>query len=343
MTDVVQSPPLLEIEGLRVEIPIRDSVVRAVSGVDLTVMPGEVVALVGESGSGKTMTALAVMGLLPEPARIVAGDIRFEGHPLVGLAEREYRKLRGGALAMVFQDPRSSLNPGFRVGAQVAEALRAHDTVATRPTARRRAVELLDLVGVPDAAARTRDFPHQLSGGLSQRVMIAIAIANSPKLLLADEPTSALDVTVQAQVLDALDEARRASGAGMLLITHDLGLVAGVAHRVVVMYAGMVMEQGSVDDIFYRSRHPYTRGLLGALPGAGVPRREPLRTIPGAPPAAAALSMGCPLGPRCEYAIEQCRADRPPLEPIGDPGHRSACFRAGELFVARGAPGRRPG
>jgi peptide/nickel transport system ATP-binding protein len=299
--------------------------------VSLSVARGETLAIVGESGSGKTVTALSIMGLVDRPGSITGGAIEFEGRSLRGLADREYRKLRGGDLAMIFQDPLSSLNPSFRVGDQIAEALLQH-TVDKKDEARRRAAELLELVGIPHAAARARDYPHQLSGGMRQRVTIAMAIANQPTLLIADEPTTALDVTIQAQVLDVLRAARDETHAALLLITHDLGIVAGMADRVVVMYAGRVVEEAGLDELFRRPRHPYTLGLLGSLPRLDADRREPLPTIPGTPPSLLRLPSGCALAPRCAYAIDRCRQERPELEPVEPgPGHRAACFRAAEL------------
>jgi oligopeptide/dipeptide ABC transporter ATP-binding protein len=325
------SANVLEVRDLRTEFRIEGGVVRAVNGVSLSVGPGETVAVVGESGSGKSVTALSIMGLVSKPGSIAAGDITFDGRALRELPEREYRQLRGGDLAMIFQDPLSSLNPSFRVGDQIAEALLTHSHTK-RDAARRRAAELLELVGIARAGDRARDYPHQLSGGMRQRAMIAMAIANGPKLLIADEPTTALDVTVQAQVLEVLKAAQRETDAAMLLITHDLGIVAGIADRVLVMYAGRIVEQGSLDDIFYRARHPYTLGLLRSLPRLGDARGRRLRTIPGSPPSLVSLPPGCALAPRCPYVIDRCRAEVPPLEGVaGEAAHRSACFRAAEL------------
>jgi len=328
---------LLDVRDLRTEFRIEDGVVQAVNGVSLVVRPGETVAVVGESGSGKSVTALSIMGLVTKPGHIVEGEITFDGQALRSLSEREYRKLRGGDLAMIFQDPLSSLNPAFRVGDQVAEALLTH-SLTKRPAARRRAAELLELVGIPHAGDRARDYPHQFSGGMRQRAMIAMAIANGPKLLIADEPTTALDVTIQAQVLEVLKAAQRETDAAVLLITHDLGIVAGMADRVLVMYAGRIVEEGSLDEIFYAARHPYTLGLLRSLPRLGDARGERLRTIPGSPPSLVALPPGCALAPRCPYVIDRCRIDVPPLDEVaGETAHRSACFRAAELPELVGA------
>jgi len=323
--------PLLSVSDLRVEFGTHDGSVQAVNGVSLTVRRGETLAIVGESGSGKTVTALSIMGLVERPGSIVGGEIVLEGTALTGLPEKAYRKLRGGDVAMIFQDPLSSLNPAFRVGDQIAEALLQH-TYDKKDAARRHATHLLELVGIPQAGDRARDYPHQFSGGMRQRAMIAMAMANRPKLLIADEPTTALDVTIQAQVLEVLRAAQAETNAAMLLITHDLGIVAGIADRVVVMYAGRIVEEGTLDDIFYRSRHPYTLGLLGSLPRLDSDRRRPLTTIPGTPPSLLRLPPGCALAPRCAYVEDRCRAERPELE-VADAsaGHRSACFRAAEL------------
>jgi oligopeptide/dipeptide ABC transporter ATP-binding protein len=326
--------PLLSVRDLRVEFATHDGTVSAVNGVSLSVQRGETLAIVGESGSGKSVTALSIMGLVEKPGTIAGGQIVLEGTELIGLPEKAYRKLRGGDVAMIFQDPLSSLNPAFRVGDQIAEALLQH-TYAKKDAARRQAAHLLELVGIPQAGDRARDYPHQFSGGMRQRAMIAMAMANRPKLLIADEPTTALDVTIQAQVLEALRNAQDETDAAMLLITHDLGIVAGMADRVVVMYAGRIVEEGTLDEIFYRSRHPYTLGLLGSLPRLDSDRREPLTTIPGTPPSLLRLPPGCALAPRCAYVEEHCRAERPELEVVDrGAGHRSACFRAAELSGA---------
>jgi oligopeptide/dipeptide ABC transporter ATP-binding protein len=324
--------PLLEVEDLQVEFKTDDGVVRAVDGVSFVVAPGETLAIVGESGSGKSVSALAVMGLINKPGRVAGGEIRYGGRSLREMPEDEYRRLRGGDLAMIFQDPLSSLNPAFRVGNQIAEAIRTHHPDVDKKAARARAAELLGTVGIPQAAERARDYPHQFSGGMRQRAMIAMAIANSPRLLIADEPTTALDVTIQAQVLEVLRAAQTETNAAMVLITHDLGIVAGMADRVLVMYAGRVVEEGSLDEIFYRSRHPYTRGLLAALPRLDADRHEPLRTIAGTPPSLVNLPPGCSLGPRCMYRVPHCTEETPVLVDVpGEPGHRVACFRADEV------------
>jgi oligopeptide/dipeptide ABC transporter ATP-binding protein len=321
---------LLDVEDLKVEFATEDGLVTAVNGVSFSVRRGETLAIVGESGSGKSVSALSVMGLIEKPGRISGGEITFDGRSLRSISEREYRGLRGGDLAMIFQDPLSSLNPAFRVGDQITEALLTH-TYEKKDAARRQAAVLLSDVGIPQAGDRARDYPHQFSGGMRQRAMIAMAIANKPKLLIADEPTTALDVTIQAQVLEVLQRAQQETNAAMLLITHDLGVVAGMADRVVVMYAGRIVEEGTLDELFYESRHPYTLGLLNSLPRLDSDRREPLRTIPGTPPSVLNLPAGCALAPRCPYAEDRCRAERPELEAVGPESHRSACFRIAEI------------
>jgi oligopeptide/dipeptide ABC transporter ATP-binding protein len=303
--------------------------VRAVDGVGFDVDTGERVALVGESGSGKTLTALAVMGLVDPPGRIAGGRIALDGRDLVGLAEREYRLVRGARVGMVFQDPMTALNPAQRVGDQVAEAVLVHDRAASRADARRRAHELLEQVRLPGGATRARDYPHQLSGGMRQRVMLAIALANHPALLIADEPTTALDVTTQAQILDLLDELRRELGMAVLLITHDLGVVAGHADRVVVMYAGRVVEEAPADALFRAPRHPYTRGLVASSPGVSDARGA-LTAIPGQPPSPGAIPSGCAFHPRCAFAEARCEEVVPPLEVLA-PGRSVACVRVHEL------------
>jgi oligopeptide/dipeptide ABC transporter ATP-binding protein len=314
---------LLEIRDLQTHFKGRgDAPVRAVDGVSLSIDRGEILALVGESGCGKTVTAFSILGLVPDPpGRIVGGSIRFEGRELVGLPAPELARLRGGSIAMIFQDPMTALNPTMTVGDQIAESIVAH-TGAGRAVARARAIELLDRVRVPDPARRVDEYPHRLSGGMRQRVMIAIAIACEPKLLIADEPTTALDVTIQAQILELLRSIRRDSGTAILMITHDLGVVAEIADRVAVMYAGRKVEEAPVRVLFATPSHPYTRGLLGSLPGrddgdddAG---RTPLREIHGLVPALDALPVGCAFADRCPVAAAGCATRRPELEVLGE-------------------------
>jgi len=319
-------PELLEVENLQVSFHTPAGEVPAVRGLDLRVGAGEAVGLVGESGCGKSVTALSLMGLVPEPGRVRAGSIRLDGRELVGLPPEEYRKVRGREIGMVFQEPMTSLNPVFTVGFQVGEALSTHLDLS-RDEARRRCVELLMEVGIPAPAERLRAYPAQLSGGLRQRVMIAIAVACRPKLLVADEPTTALDVTIQAQIMRLLGRLRRDRGMSLLLITHDLGLVAQNVDRVVVMYAGYAVEEATTEMLFEEPLHPYTRGLLGSLPGApGLRRGERLRAIPGNVPHPSRVPSGCPFRDRCSEAVKECVAAVPVLEEKR-PGHRARCVR----------------
>jgi oligopeptide/dipeptide ABC transporter ATP-binding protein len=320
--------PLLDVRGLTVEFPTLEGAVRAVRGVDFTLAPGDVLAIVGESGSGKSVTALAVMGLLPKTAR-VGGSARYHGVELVTMPDRSMARLRGQDIAMVFQDPMTSLNPVHRVGAQIAEAIRSHHDVSRRD-AHGQAVALLDRVGIPRAEERSRDYPHEFSGGMRQRVVIAMAIANDPEIIIADEPTTALDVTVQAQILDTLAEARQTTGAAMVLITHDLGVVAGTANHVMVMYAGRPVEVGSVEDIFYRPRMPYTVGLLGAVPRLDDPGGGRLVPVPGSPPSLINLPAGCPFSARCPLVSAECLETEPELRPVG-PSHQAACHHRDQV------------
>ncbi|HEY9474040.1 MAG TPA: ABC transporter ATP-binding protein, partial [Mycobacteriales bacterium] len=268
-------PPVLEVRDLNVQFPTEDGIVHAVRGVSYAIQPGEVLGIVGESGSGKSVTSLAVMGLLPARARIT-GAVRFKGRDLIGMRDREMSTIRGKGLSMIFQDPMTSLDPVYKVGYQIAETLRQHDRSISGRAARVRSVELLELVGIPNATARVDSYPHEFSGGMRQRVVIAIAIANQPDVIIADEPTTALDVTIQAQILEVLKKAQEETGAATILITHDLGVVAGFADRVLVMYAGRAVETGGVDDIYYRPRMPYTLGLLGWLPRLDASERQRL-------------------------------------------------------------------
>jgi dipeptide transport system ATP-binding protein len=317
--------PLLEVEDLRVEFGSEAAPVIAVDGVDLQLDAGEVVSCVGESGSGKSVTALAIMGLIDFPGRVRAKRLAFDGRDLLAMSDAARRRLVGKDIAMIFQDPLASLNPCFTVAFQLTETLRLHGSEAEQASAKRRrarAVELLRQVEIPDPEARLGAFPHQLSGGMAQRVMIATAIACQPKLLIADEPTTALDVTVQAQVLELLLRLQREQGMTLLLITHDLAVVAETARRVVVMYAGEVVETGAVPAIFDAPRHPYTQALLAALPEHNRDR-ERLQAIPGVVPGQHDRPSGCLLSPRCEYALERCRVERPDL--AGPPARAVRC------------------
>jgi oligopeptide/dipeptide ABC transporter ATP-binding protein len=320
---------LLQVRDLTVAFPTDTDVVNAVRGMNFDVNPREVVALVGESGAGKSASAMAVVGLLPEYAA-VSGSIRLHGDELIGLSDDRMSAIRGNTIGTVFQDPMSALTPVYTVGDQIAEAIEIHQRDTTKRAARARAIELLELVGIAQPERRSRSFPHELSGGERQRVVIAIAIANDPDLLICDEPTTALDVTVQAQILEVLKTARDVTGAGVLIITHDLGVVAEFANRALVMYAGRPVEVAPVDELYRDRRMPYTAGLLGSVPRLDAAQGARLVPIPGAPPAMAALPPGCPFEPRCPLAIEDCRAAEPELFEIG-PTHRAACIRTDQV------------
>jgi peptide/nickel transport system ATP-binding protein len=325
--------PLLEVTDLNVSFGSEAGKVRAVRGVSYSVRPGETLAIVGESGSGKSVSSLAVMGLLPSSAAIT-GSIKFKGTELLGLNDRRLSKLRGSGISMVFQDPLSALTPVYTIGDQIAEAVSIHQDVS-KAQAQKRAIELLDLVGIPNAKLRSSSFPHEFSGGMRQRAMIAMAIANDPDLIIADEPTTALDVTIQAQVLDVLRKAKEVTNAATVLITHDLGVVAGFADRVMVMYAGKAVEMADVDDIFYHPRMPYTMGLLGSIPRMDVTEKEPLIPIEGTPPSLVNLPSGCPFRPRCPISVEVCRTTEPPLAETDRPQHTAACHRSLEIAQRR--------
>ena len=316
---------LLSVRDLSVTFPTDDGELKAVRGLSYDIAPREVVAMVGESGSGKSAAAMAVIGLLPEYAT-VSGSARMDGQELLGMPDDEMSKIRGRRIGTVFQDPMSALTPVYTVGDQIAEAIRVHNPDVSRAEARRRAVGLLELVGIAQPEQRSRAFPHELSGGERQRVVIAIAISCDPDLIICDEPTTALDVTVQAQILEVLKTARDVTGAGVLIITHDLGVVAEFADRALVMYAGRAVEVASVPQLYSDRRMPYTAGLLGSVPRLGAPRGERLVPIPGAPPSLVALPPGCPFAPRCPLAIDQCRTGEPDLLTVG-PGHSAACIR----------------
>ncbi len=323
------SEAVLEVSDLTVGFPSDDGLVQAVRGVDYTLRGGEVLGIVGESGSGKSVTSLAVMGLLPRTAK-VSGSVRFRGRELIGMSDAELNQVRGRDISMIFQDPMTSLNPVYSVGYQIAEAVRAHHDVS-KAAALDRATDLLDLVRIPNAKQRLSAYPHELSGGMRQRVVIAIAMANDPDVIIADEPTTALDVTVQAQIMDSLEAAQVETGAAMVLITHDLGVIAGQADRVLVMYAGKPVEIGTAEDVFYTPRMPYTFGLLGSLPRLDRPS-ERLTPIPGSPPSVVNMPPGCPFTPRCPLAVPLCDEREPELEPTTDAEHLAACHRSDELI-----------
>ncbi len=328
-TSAAVSAAALEVTDLSVTFATGAGEVRAVRGVSYALRRGEVLGIVGESGAGKSAAALAVMGLLA-PAATVGGSVKLGGTQLAGLGDEQLSAVRGRRISMIFQDPLSALTPVYTTGDQVAEALLVHNDM-TADAAAARAVELLDAVGIPEAAKRAKAYPHELSGGMRQRVMIAMAIANDPDVILADEPTTALDVTIQAQVLEALRHAREATGAAIVLITHDLGVVAGFADSVAVMYAGRIVETGTVDDVFYRPRMPYTIGLLGAIPRIDAAGRRPLVPIEGSPPSLVDMAPGCPFAPRCPLAVKLCREVEPPLAAVGRGGHRAACHRSDDI------------
>ncbi|MEP6920574.1 MAG: ABC transporter ATP-binding protein [bacterium] len=306
---------LLEVKNLQTHFPTRAGLVRAVNGVSFKLDRGELLGLVGESGCGKSITALSIMRLIAPPGKIVGGEIIFDGRDLLTLSEREMREMRGDDIAMIFQDPMTSLNPVFPVGEQIAEALRLHRHLS-RKDARAAAIEAMREVSIPDPARRSADYPHQLSGGMRQRVMIAMALACDPKLLIADEPTTALDVTIQAQILELLDGLRKTRELAVLLITHDLGVVAEVADRVAVMYTGKIVEEAPVEELFARPRHPYTEGLLRSVPKLSkehVARKERLETIEGTVPSPTELPPGCHFAPRCQYRMPRCSEGEIPL------------------------------
>jgi oligopeptide/dipeptide ABC transporter ATP-binding protein len=329
--------PLLEVKGLRTEFRTGGSSFAAVDGISFSLAPGETLGIVGESGCGKSVTSLSIMRLVPNPpGKITAGEIRLEGRNLLDLPESDMRAVRGDDIAMIFQEPMTSLNPVQTVGDQIIEAVQLHRSLSAA-AARARALEMLQLVKIPSPETRLDEYPHQLSGGMRQRVMIAMALACDPKLLIADEPTTALDVTIQAQILDLLRDLRERTGAAIMLITHDLGVVAEIAHRVIVMYAGRIVEEAPVGLLFADPQHPYTLGLLGSIPRLGSDGDERLTAIEGVVPNPYALPPGCRFSPRCPLADEKCRAEQPTLREIV-PGHRAACWKAPlDLVLAEAA------
>jgi oligopeptide/dipeptide ABC transporter ATP-binding protein len=329
--------PLLEVKGLRTEFRTGGSSFAAVDGISFSLAPGETLGIVGESGCGKSVTSLSIMRLVPNPpGRITAGEIRLEGRNLLDLPESDMRAVRGDDIAMIFQEPMTSLNPVQTVGDQIIEAVQLHRSLSAA-AARARALEMLQLVKIPSPETRLDEYPHQLSGGMRQRVMIAMALACDPKLLIADEPTTALDVTIQAQILDLLRDLRERTGAAIMLITHDLGVVAELAHRVIVMYAGRIVEEAPVGLLFADPQHPYTLGLLGSIPRLGSDGDERLTAIEGVVPNPYALPPGCRFSPRCPLADEKCRSEQPALREIV-PGHRAACWKAPlDLILAEAA------
>jgi oligopeptide/dipeptide ABC transporter ATP-binding protein len=339
------SAPVLDVKDLSTSFFTDDGEVKAVRNVSFNLEPGETLGIVGESGCGKSVTAMSVLGLVQRPGRIIGGEILFKGTDLVKLKQEELRQIRGRDIAMIFQDPLSSMNPVLRVGFQIEEAMRAHHKIP-RDEISQRAVDLLTEVRVPDAARRVHDFPHQFSGGMRQRAMIAMGLSNRPELLIADEPTTALDVTVQAQILELLRDLNESMGTSIILITHNLGVVAGLCKRVVVMYAGEVVEEGPVEQIFESPQHPYTWSLLRSLPRIDADRRDRLRSIEGLPPDLIALPPGCEFNPRCPFRVERCFEEDPELQLVA-PSQHAACWvtmqRAYAEMGAEGITDTRPG
>ncbi|MEZ5714592.1 MAG: ABC transporter ATP-binding protein [Paracoccaceae bacterium] len=329
--------PVLSVEGLCTDFHTHAGVVHAVDDVSFSVGPGEILGLVGESGCGKSVTSLSVMGLVAPPGRVAAGKAVLAGHgDLLQRSANEMHAIRGDAIAMIFQEPMTSLNPVFRIGAQIAEAFRLHRR-ASRAEAMERAIDMLALVGIPEPAKRARSYPHQLSGGMRQRVMIAMAMVCDPELLLADEPTTALDVTVQAQILDLMRDLQAEKGSAILLITHDMGVIAETAKRVAVMYAGKVVEEAPVEALFAEAAHPYTRGLLSSIP-SGQARGKPLNVIAGLVPNLLHLPTGCRFRARCPMAFGRCAEAEPPLTEVA-PGHKARCWLHGDSAAAPDGPG----
>ena len=326
---------LLVVDDLKMYFYTRDGIVKAVDGVSYTLNCGETLGVVGESGSGKSVTALTIMRLIPEPpGKVVSGDVLFRGKSLISMSDDEIRKIRGNKIAMVFQDPMTSLNPVYRIGRQIAEPLILHKGMK-KAAAWVRAIELLDLVGIPHPESRIRDYPHQFSGGMRQRVMIAMALANDPDILIADEPTTALDVTIQAQILELMEELQKRMGSAIILITHDLGVVADMADNVMVMYAGRPVEYGSVDELFYEPLHPYTWGLMDSVPEYSVDEKSTLCPIKGQPPSLVNVPSGCAFHPRCPFAKEICVTDVPEYRAVRG-SHSAACHFAGSDGFVRG-------
>jgi len=316
---------LLEVKGLKTRFFTQDGVVQAVNGVSYILGEGEALGIVGESGCGKSVSVLSIMRLIPDPpGKIVGGEVMFEGRDLLKMTADEVRDIRGNKIAMIFQDPMTSLNPVLTIGRQVSEALELHLGM-DKKEARQRTVELLEMVGIPEAVDRVDDYPHQFSGGMRQRVMIAMGLSCNPQILIADEPTTALDVTIQAQIVELVKRLREEIGMAVIWITHDLGIIAGFAENVIVMYAGFIVEMASVKGLYGDPRHPYTIGLLGSLPRLDAKTHEKLVSIEGLPPDLIALPEGCPFAARCDYVMDKCLEENPPLEPVG-PNHYIACW-----------------
>lgn len=325
--------PLLEVRDLRTQFFTQDGIVKAVDGVSFHLMPGETLGLVGESGCGKSITALSIMRLIPSPpGKIVGGEIVFQGEDILKISDDDVRSIRGRKIAMIFQDPMTSLNPVLTINRQISEALELHLGMS-KQQARQRTIELLKMVGIPNAEQRVDQYPHQFSGGMRQRVMIAMALSCNPSLLIADEPTTALDVTIQAQILDLIRNLQQEHNTALILITHDLGVVAGMTDRIHVMYAGHIVESGPTEELFENPKHPYTVGLLNSIPRLDAPRKEKLNPIRGLPPDLIDLPDMCPFVPRCDFAREKCTEKNPPLFEI-NPVHHSACWYWEDLSLA---------
>jgi oligopeptide/dipeptide ABC transporter ATP-binding protein len=317
---------LLEVKGLKVSFTTEDGVVSAVDGLDFTLDRGQVLGIVGESGSGKSVTAMTMLGLTRGVNARFEGEVQYKDRDLIAMSEDELQSIRGNEIAMIFQDPMTSMNPVYRVGAQIAEGLKAHNPTMNKAACRARTVELLRAVGIPNPEARVDDFPHQFSGGMRQRAMIAMSLANNPDILIADEPTTALDVTIQAQIIELIDRLKDEFNSAVILITHDLGVVAEIADVIMVMYAGRVVEAGTKREIFYDPQHPYTWGLLGSIPRLDRPKTEHLHSIEGTPPSLINLPQGCRFRPRCPHAFEKCW-EEPLLENrVESPGHQDRCW-----------------
>ncbi len=317
---------LLDVKGLTTQFFTQDGVVRAVNGISYTLNEGETLGIVGESGCGKSVGVMSLIRLIPSPpGKIIAGEVNFDGRDLLKLSDDEIRSIRGNKIAMIFQDPMTSLNPVLTVGRQIGEALELHLGM-DKNQAKARSIELLEMVGIPSAKDRIDNYPHQFSGGMRQRVMIAMGLSCNPQLLIADEPTTALDVTIQAQIIDLVKRLRDEIGMAIIWITHDLGVVAGLAHRVIVMYAGYIVEEAPVKELYQNPRHPYTLGLLGSLPRLDAERPEQLKSIEGLPPDLIDFPKGCPFYARCNYRIDICAHEMPPLKTVGV-GHKAACHQ----------------
>ena len=335
---VPEGQHLLEVDDLKMYFHTQDGVVKAVNGVSYTLDRGETLGVVGESGSGKSVTSLAIMGLIDmPPGRIEGGDIRYHGESLLKMSDEQMGHIRGNGIAMIFQDPMTSLNPVYTIGRQLGEGLRLHRGYS-RKRALERSIELLRMVGIPNPEQRVKDYPHEFSGGMRQRVMIAMALACDPDILIADEPTTALDVTIQAQIIELMQEMQQKSGNAIIMITHDLGVVADVADKIMVMYAGQPVEFGSAEEIFYGSLHPYTWGLTRSIPDPAIDEKRPLTPIKGNPPSLVHTPLGCSFSPRCPYASDLCRSQEPTLY-VSETGHYSRCHYSHEAdFIAKNAP-----